>query len=105
MCGLVGNWCFEQKLQWLIMTYDRWCELGKEGGELSRRRVGHTILAASGQIKYARRSGREREQEGEEKTGKQSGGNALQGSVMQRERKHLRGEERETEQQGQALVM
>lgn len=79
MCGLVGNWCFEQKLQWLIMTYDRWCELGKEGGELSRRRVGHTILAASGQIKYARRSGREREQEGEEKTGKQSGGKRTTG--------------------------
>lgn len=72
------------------------------GGELSRRRVGHTILAASGQIEYAWKRGRERE--GEEKTGKQTEGNELQRSMRQRERKQLRGEEKEAEQKEQALV-
>lgn len=48
-----------------------WHELEAVWGEL--RRVGHTILPTSGQIKYAWRQGRERgtEREGEGKTGKQ----------------------------------
>lgn len=86
-CVVGGIW-LGQKLKQLMMTFDRWCE-HEEEWESWAEGEGYTILAASGQFKYAWRRGvdreREREQEGEEKTGKQSEGNALQGSVKQRE--------------------
>ena len=106
--GLVGR---VKKLHWLMMTFDRWCELWGRGREGKGWGWGGRAGLAAGWLEDAwrrvREREREREREGEEKTGKQSEGNSLQASVKQRERKaaEKRGEGGWTKGTGTCKVM
>lgn len=88
-CGYVCKCKSSNGWWWHFMI--TWHELEAGWGEL--RRVGHTILPTSGQIKYAWRQGREREGESEKGRGKlESRMREMQGSVRQKSREESEAE-------------
>lgn len=87
----------------LMVTLDRWCELGGDTREVKQEESGtyrswaNQVCMEKGVRERESETKRERERRGGENC-KQSEGNAPQGSVRQRERKQQRrGEERRGE--------